>query len=469
LILRRTRFFGTAIFVFAAAFVLGLGNLLTEGPSPRGPVRPAPVLSAEPQRSGDDGGFSILLVQPSLPYLLGRQTIRIEPTLPSGDRIQQVDFFVDGRLLLTDRQPPYGTEFDFGEELKRHTIVVRALTSGGRRANVSFLSRSGDLADRAAGPIVVVPTVVSDPDGRPVEGLSVSDFTLLENGVRQPIVHFESAPVPVSIAVAVQSLSRDTAARSALLRGVVAFVESLPVYDSLGLFDTVSDPSGRVVGALRPVAAVAPRPGSPAAAPAPGEAAARSGAAFSYDHSGFLDRLGDAGSGAPPPHASLPEALVAAGAALQARPVGRVVLAVVAIDPEPIGPPAPPELAGVSGGPAGHRAGADDAAPPLTLDAALEETRKAGATLYVVVLGNAEAPPAQALRKAAEATGGDFQVAATDGELADACGRAVDLLLHRYLISYAPASNGRKGWRSLEVRVGRADLEVRARKDTYAE
>jgi hypothetical protein len=469
LILRRTRFFGTAIFVFLAAFVLGLGNLLTEGPSPRGPVRTTPEVPAEPQKSGDDGGFSILLVQPGQPYLLGRQPIRIEPTLPSGDRIQQVDFFVDGRLLLTDRQPPYATEFDFGEELKRHTIIVRALTAGGRRANVSFLSRSGDVADRAAGPIVVVPAEVRDPDGRPVEGLSVSDFTLLENGVRQPIVHFESAPAPVSIAVAVQSLSRDTAARSALLRGAVAFVESLPAYDSLGLFDAVSDPSGKAVGVLRPVPVTGGTTGS-AAAPSPGAAATRPAAAFSYDHRRFLERLGEAGSGTTPPHASLPEALVAAGAALRARPVGRVVLAIVAIDPEPLGPPAPPGLPGATGAPPGHRGGLDaETAPPLTLETALEEMRKAGATLYVVVLGNPEAAPARALRKAAEEAGGDFQIAAADGELADACRRSSDLLLHRYLISYAPANIDRKGWRALEVHVSRADLEVRARKGTYTE
>ncbi len=469
MILRRTRFFGTAIVVFLAAFVLGLGNLLTEGPSPRGSVRATPEIPAEPQRSGDDGGFSILLVQPGQPYLLGRQPIRIEPTLPSGDRIQQVDFFVDGRLLLTDRKPPYGTEFDFGEELRRHTIVVRALTAGGRRANVSFLSRSGDVADRAAGPIVVVPAVVRDTDGRPVKDLSVSDFTLLEGGVRQPIVHFESAPAPVSIAVAVQSLSRDAAARSALLRGTVAFVESLPAYDSLGLFDAVSDPSGRAVGALR-VAPATGRTTGAAAAPSPGDAATRAASAFSYDHRRFLERLSDAGSGAPPPHASLPEALLAAGAALRARPVGRVVLAVVAIDPEPLGPPAPPELSGASGSASTQRSGPDnDAARPLTLENALEEMRKAGATLYVIVLGNPEAAPARALSQAAEDSGGEFQVAATDGDLADACQRTADLLLHRYLLSYAPANTDRKGWRGLEVRVSRADLEVRARRDTYAE
>src|SRR6058998_3846474 len=139
--LERGRFI--AVGVFAAALLVGLGELLTE--APREASR-SPQSTGAPQRSGDDGGFSIVLARPRDPYLVGRQKITIDPTVPAGDAIAQVDFFIDGRLV--------------------HTIVVTALTGGGRRAKVSFVSRSTDLSDSASRPIVIIPAVVRDATGR---------------------------------------------------------------------------------------------------------------------------------------------------------------------------------------------------------------------------------------------------------------------------------------------------------------
>src|SRR5439155_350730 len=145
-----------------------------------------------------------------------------------------MDLFVDGRLVSTDRKAPYATEIDFGADIKRHTIVVTALTAGGRRAKVSFISRAADLAGDSVAPLAIVPAVVRDAGGRFVEGLSVGDFILTENGARQPILHLDNEPVPQSIAVAIQS-SAPEEARGALLRGALTFTDALLTFDSLGL------------------------------------------------------------------------------------------------------------------------------------------------------------------------------------------------------------------------------------------
>lgn len=50
---------------------------------------------------------------------------------------------------------------------------------------------------------VSVPVTVKSDDGRPVFGLTKPDFTIYEDGVRQPIVFFTSDPFPISAAIVV--------------------------------------------------------------------------------------------------------------------------------------------------------------------------------------------------------------------------------------------------------------------------
>ncbi|MDP9267717.1 MAG: VWA domain-containing protein [Acidobacteriota bacterium] len=50
---------------------------------------------------------------------------------------------------------------------------------------------------------VYVPVTIRDNDGRLVEGLTVRDFAVYEDGIRQPINFFTSDPFPLSVAVVV--------------------------------------------------------------------------------------------------------------------------------------------------------------------------------------------------------------------------------------------------------------------------
>lgn len=50
---------------------------------------------------------------------------------------------------------------------------------------------------------VFVPVTIRDNDGRLVEGLTVRDFAVYENGIREPINFFTSDPFPLSVAVVV--------------------------------------------------------------------------------------------------------------------------------------------------------------------------------------------------------------------------------------------------------------------------
>jgi len=467
-ILRQGRFVAVAAFVVFGAFFFGLGTLLTGAQPAARPRQPQPASAA--QRSGDDDGFSMTLAEPREHYLVGIRRIVIEPTLPPGDNVAGVDFFVDGRLVATDRRAPYATEIDFGSDIKRHTIIVTAQTSGGRHAKVSFISRAADLSGDPAEPIALVPAIVRDASGRFVDGLSVGDFVLLEDGKPKPILHFDNDPIPQSIVLGVQADTTD-ATLAALGRGVLGLADSLLSFDSLALLEvgdlTMDRPAARpraretlqIAGMGRPSISVS-RPGA-------SQGSAEDAVEFSYDRAQmetWLAGLSDASNRHGP---SLASVVQTATRGLLARPRGRILFLLLAGDTPLIGPPAPAEPAPSPAAGARQVDPVKDT-PAVTLAEALESFRKTGATLYVVALGRTEGPAFKSLQKVAEESGGEFMVVESGVDVEAACRRMSESLQHQYLVTYAPANPEHEGWRSIELRSRVSEHVVQARRACFA-
>jgi VWFA-related protein len=485
-----SRLHPVSLLLFAAASALGLGNLLTATLPPR----PQPANSRrDAARSGDDAGFSITLTSPTSPYLLGRQTISIDPRIPPGDSIDQVDIFVDGMVVFTDRQPPYVYETDFGDSIRRHVILATAVTHQGRRARVSYISRLGDLTDDQAHPIEIVPALVRDAGGHAVRDLTVSDFTLLDNGARQRVVHLDSSPAPASIAVAIDAPKQAEASRRALLAGAVALSETLAPYQALAF---IAPPAGSSAAGTTPARVV---PTKSAASQSAATGPAPSDVGFSFAREPFHDRLGQAAT-EPGSTGSLGDLLTAAASALRARVDQRVLVLMLSGTTLP-----------AAARPEGRTKGSAATAPPSSpspeaaLAAGLDALKRARATIYVVALGEpprdtpgdgpAEpASPAGAdgeagsesagapstaepeaksietlLRSAAENSGGDFFLAVTPAVVEQACRVIAERLQQRYLIGYLPEGTPRPGWRTIEIRLRRPDLEVQSRRYAIAE
>jgi len=477
-ILRQGRFVAVAAVVALTAFFFGLGTFLI-GAQPPAKPQPAGHASAA-QRSGDDDGFSMTLAEPREHYLVGIRRIVIEPTLPAGDNVAGVDFFVDGRLVATDRRAPFATEIDFGSEIKRHTIIVTAQTAGGRHAKVSFISRAADLSGDPAVPIALVPAIVRDATGRFADGLSVGDFVLLENGHPTPILHFDNEPIPQSIVVGVEADATEEA-RDALRRGALGLADSLLSFDSLALLEVGSltaagsdarprpRPSIQIAGIGRPAGAVS-GPGGPQG---PAEAALE----FSYDRLRLESWLAGMGSTSDRRGGSLASVLHTATRGLLARPRGRILFLLLAGDTPLIGPPAPEEAAPPARETAAPAAPAPSApasaatmqaAPPATLPEAIESFRKTGATLFVVVAGRAEGAAFKSLQSVAEESGGEYLVVESAADVESACRRMSESLQHQYLITYAPGNAEREGWRSIELRSRVPEHVVQARRACFA-
>lgn len=82
---------------------------------------------------------------------------------------------------------------------------------------------------------VFVPVTVRDRDGRMVEGLTVRDFSVYEDGVRQPINFFTSDPFPLSVAVLVDLGMPDVTMRK-VNETLPNIVSAFSQYDEVSLY-----------------------------------------------------------------------------------------------------------------------------------------------------------------------------------------------------------------------------------------
>ncbi|HYV18831.1 MAG TPA: hypothetical protein VFC25_07365 [Verrucomicrobiae bacterium] len=483
------------------AFVLALALLPAASAALAG-APPAPKGWPEGVQSPDDRGFAIVLTSPVDPWLHGKQTLRVETMIPRDDTVDQVDFFVDRHLVFVDTDEPYSTTFEFGPEIRRHTIEVKALTHEGRRARVSFVSRSADLAENAPGRVVTFAAMVRDTAGQPVDRLDVSDFSLTEGTAPQGIVHFLAGPAPTSIAVVV-----DPAVADAAREPMVRFLRQLPPHQALAVFGPGGSsgpaaPGGAANGetdaALRrkETSAEPAKEGGkpwlvvPRAEPSP----------FTYDVASILAAFDTPAAPAPdvvpaeshaanhrsagtPPVPSWSELAARASAALAQRPGPRLLLVIAPVAPfgdEPLGPPLPAAFLETKNGakasavpavPAGAKT------PPVDIDpltAAIEAVRRSGASLRILAL---PAPPERpwsdakkterALSEAAADTGGDYDTAFDATAIARALDAVTETLRHQYIVSYVRAPGEHGGFKPLELEVRGRDRSVEAPRSVF--
>lgn len=386
--------------------LLGRGDAAPTGAGGAAPARSPESPLGETVARSDDGAFSMRLLSPRSPYLFGRQRIEVAADLPSGDRVKTVDFFVDGRLRRTSTRAPFALEIDFGEEIEPHTIVILGATFEGRTARLSAVSRSANLQSRVEVSLVTIPVVVRDRQGRFIENLTVSDFTLLEDEAPQTIVHFDRDPTPVSLILALDASDSMKGTLWSAQKAANDFIESLPSFykiSVIGFSDSVT--------------------------------LARD---FTFDRRGLafaVNNLKTAGGTA------LYDTLRASTSHLRERRDRRV--AVLFTD-------------------GGESIYGEDPAGIKRLEESLRLAREAGVTFYTIAFGPGAA--VSLLKRIAEETGGEFKDSRDPGALRAIYARIGDDLNHQYTLSYYPirlASEG--GWRTITVRVSRPEATVRAR------
>jgi len=375
--------------------------------SPAGPTLASEDAPAEPAVARSEDGFLVLrLLSPRGPYLFGRQRVEVEVQLPSEDQVKTLDFFLDGGLRKTLSVPPFATDEDFGDEIRSHSLLITVQTLEGRVARLSWVSRPASLQARVEVSLVTVNVSVLDPGGGFVDGLGLSDFTLLEDGVPQTLVHFDREPTPASIAVALDASESMQATLWSAQKAANDFIASLPAYYKvcvIGFSDSVQ--------------------------------VARE---FTFDR---RDLAYAVSSLRPAGGTALYDSLRTAVQQLSGRPDRRI--AVLFTD-------------------GGESVTTDDGAGRARLAETLQLAREAGVTFYNIAFGPRAATTQ--LRRIAEETGGAFYDSRDPGALRSTFRDISKSLNHQYALSYYPThpiSEG--GWRTITVHVQAPGASLRVR------
>jgi hypothetical protein len=144
------------------------------------PQRPAPTLEIlEPK----DGA-----------YVSGNVLVKAE-VRPSGESVERVLFFVDGRLVCTVEAPPLECEWNVGGDGRPHDFRVVAVLPGGRRIPHTVRTNGVDYVDAGGAEMVLVTATVLDGD-RLVQGLRKEAFRVYDDGKLQPIEEFFLENIP---------------------------------------------------------------------------------------------------------------------------------------------------------------------------------------------------------------------------------------------------------------------------------
>ena len=321
----------------------------------------------------------------------------------------QVDVFVDGRKVGTATQPPWQVAWQAGDTLGGHTISVALRRAGREIASARVRTQNAGFSSRASADAVTVAPIVTDKRGRYVPGLTVKNFTVLDDGQPRKIETFDAADSPLSailiLDVSGSMLMKIDEAR----RAAHAFVDALKPKDEVGLMTF----STTVVGWIDFTKDRAVLHEAIDAAQTQGETAL-------YD--------------------------VTAMALKKLRPMKRRKAVILFTD-------------------------GDDNRSRLSVEQVARMARASEVSIYSVAQGANESETLKVfLDRLAEDTGGRSYFIGSIRKLSDTFAEILTELKSQYFLTYTPRAGLKpRTWHRIEVRVNRPDLVVRARKEYFFE
>jgi Ca-activated chloride channel family protein len=158
---------------------------------------------------------------------------------PAGSPVRRVELYFDHLLAGACEAPPYRWVVDAGQENREHQIEVVASDAAGASTTAS-LTTPVLRADMEIDVRLQQLFVSLESNGRPVAGLDRGDFTILDDGVPQPIVTFEHGDIPFTAVLLLDaSTSMQKAQLDTAVDGVRSFARAMNRLDEakLLLFD----------------------------------------------------------------------------------------------------------------------------------------------------------------------------------------------------------------------------------------
>ena len=301
---------------------------------------------------------------------------------------------------------------------KVDAITAAAVRLATRDAVVADAGQEQRPMFRAAVERVAVAAVVRDQRGRPVTGLTVDDFELLDSGRAVKIADFKAGEAPVSLALlADYSGSMDVAEKRDAMRAITNHMLSWlkPGADQVALFAF-----DRTLQELHPFA------------PAPGTIVEALGALKPYGKTSLFDAIAETGQ--------------------RVATLGGTRRAIVALTDgaDNASQLSPSEVASI----------ASSIDVPVYIVVVVSPLDRAERSATVVDEQLAAILSGR-LGDLARRTGGEIFAAVGPAKTSIAARQIINELRHQYLIAFEPSSQ--PGWHPIDVRTRDKDLVVRAR------
>ena len=159
------------------------------------------------------GTFRVRIQDPRTPaqrqgraLLLGSVKVEVDVKVPRGNRARKVEFYWQDRLIATRFAPPYLQRFTISKANPEGFLrVVGELDDGLVAEDVLFLNSPG-ASERLEVELVQLYVVVTDRQGKPIQGLAKGQFALLEEGVDQELATFsDAADLPLTVGLTIDS------------------------------------------------------------------------------------------------------------------------------------------------------------------------------------------------------------------------------------------------------------------------
>lgn len=200
-----------------------------------------------PAPAQDDSGFSIRLTSPlGRTGLEGPIRIVARVVTDAAGKIGPIRFSVDGKLVGEDTDgPPYAVEWVDKNPFEAREIVAEVSDSLGRHARDRVELPAQAMYDTTEVSSVLLEPLVLDARGRPVNGLTISDFTVTEDGLPQVVDLAVPDTLPAVYTLLVDS-SQSMSRRMDLVRAAASqFVGLLRPHDRV-----VVVPFAKTLGAI---------------------------------------------------------------------------------------------------------------------------------------------------------------------------------------------------------------------------
>lgn len=180
-----------------------------------------PVLSA----ADEFPASAVTIVPPEKEVPFGLIRVEADVKLPC----VKVEFFLDGRKLVTRNRAPYTVEIDLGNVLTRHVLKIAGYDAQGRPAGSDERVLNGDaVLPPAESGEVTIQIATIDEKGQAVSGLRQEEVEVVVGGTVRPVLSVETASaLPLTLGIVLEVSARMKEALAPVRDAFTPFLASI--------------------------------------------------------------------------------------------------------------------------------------------------------------------------------------------------------------------------------------------------